>query len=125
MSRNIPFFEFFAELSVAPELRLRLAGAELTHGCIDQAERSIQLDMKVKSPLDQETLQQLREALKGVYGFQRVELNVTAPGQRRSQDGQEAGQDLDGESHQGPSWPHVGAEREDGDGHGLGQGIRL
>ncbi len=61
MSRNIPFFEFFAELSAASELRLRLAGAELTHGCIDQGERSIQLDMMVKSPLDPENIHSLEE----------------------------------------------------------------
>ena len=77
MSRNIPFFEFFAELSAASELRLRLAGAELTHGCIDQGERSIQLDMMVKSPLDQENIHSLEETLKAVYGFQKVELNIT------------------------------------------------
>ena len=47
MSRNIPFFEFFAELSASPELRLRLAGAELTHGCISPGDRSIQLDLKI------------------------------------------------------------------------------
>ena len=30
MSRNIPFFEMFTELQLSPELRLKLAGAELT-----------------------------------------------------------------------------------------------
>ena len=77
MSRNIPFFEFFAELSASPELRLRLAGAELTHGRIDRGGLSIQLDMTVKSPLDPEALHSLEETLKAVYGFQRAELNVT------------------------------------------------
>ena len=77
MSRNLPFFEFFAELSAAPELRLRLAGAELTHGRIDQGERSIELDMTVKSPLDQGGVQGLEETLRAVYGFQKVALNVT------------------------------------------------
>ncbi len=77
MSRNIPFFEFFAELSASPELRLRLAGAELTHGRIDQGERSIDLDMTVKSPLDQGGAQSLEETLRAVYGFQKVALHVT------------------------------------------------
>ena len=77
MSRNIPFFEFFAELSASPELRLRLTGAELTHGCIDQGERSIDLDMTVKSPLDQGGVQSLEETLRAVYGFQKVALHVT------------------------------------------------
>ena len=62
MSRNIPFFEFFAELSAASELRLRLAGAELTHGRIDQGDLSIQLDMTVKSPLAPEALHSLEES---------------------------------------------------------------
>ena len=77
MSRNIPFFEFFAELSASPELRLRLTGAELTHGRIDQGERSIDLDMTVKSPLDQGGVQSLEETLRAVYGFQKVALHVT------------------------------------------------
>ena len=77
MSRNIPFFEFFAELPASPELRLRLAGAELTHGRIDRGDLSIQLDMTVKSPLAPEALHSLEETLKAVYGFQRAELNVT------------------------------------------------
>ena len=77
MSRNIPFFEFFAELPASPELRLRLAGAELTHGRIDQGDLSIQLDMTVKCPLAPEALHSLEETLKAVYGFQRAELNVT------------------------------------------------
>ena len=77
MSRNIPFFEFFAELSASPELRLRLAGAELTHGCISPGDRSIQLDLTVKTPLGQEDLRSLEEKLRAVYGFERAELNVT------------------------------------------------
>ena len=77
MSRNIPFFEFFAELPASPELRLRLAGAELTRGRIDRKDLSIQLDMTVKSPLAPEALHSLEETLKAVYGFQRAELNVT------------------------------------------------
>ena len=76
MSRNIPFFEFFAGLPASPELRLRLAGAELTHGLIDRGELSIQLDMTVKTPLEPETLREAEEALKAAYGFQKVELNA-------------------------------------------------
>ena len=71
MSKNIPFFELFAELSASPELRLRLSGAELTHGRIDQGERSIQLDMTVQVPLEPEELRSLEETLKAIYGFAR------------------------------------------------------
>ena len=35
MSRNIPFFEMFAELQLSGELRLKLSGAELTGARID------------------------------------------------------------------------------------------
>ena len=76
MSRNIPLFELFAELSALPELRLRLAGAELTYACIDRAGPSICLDMSVKAPVGQESLQGLEEALKAVYGFEKVELRT-------------------------------------------------
>ena len=36
MSRDIPFFEMFTELQLSPELRLKLAGAELNGAAIDQ-----------------------------------------------------------------------------------------
>ena len=77
MSRNIPFFEMFAELPAPAELRLRLAGAEITHACIDQAEGAIVLDTAVKTPLSQEDLRELEETLKAVYGFRKAALNVT------------------------------------------------
>ena len=79
MSKNIPFFELFAELSASPELRLRLSGAELTHGRIDQGERSIQLDMTVQVPLEPEELRSLEETLKAIYGFARAEIKAVCP----------------------------------------------
>ena len=53
MSRNIPFFEMFAELQLSGELRLKLAGAELTGACIDQGiydTRRIRKGLPLKDP---------------------------------------------------------------------------
>ena len=77
MSRNIPFFEMFTELQLSPELRLKLAGAELTGAAIDQGEMSIRLQLTVKSQLSEADAQGIREALRAVYGFSRVEMDVT------------------------------------------------
>ena len=77
MSRNIPFFEMFTELQLPPELRLKLAGAELTGAAIDQGEMSIRLQLTVKSQLSEADAQGIRDALRAVYGFSRVEMDVT------------------------------------------------
>ena len=77
MSRNIPFFEMFTELQLSPELRLKLAGAELTGAAIDQGEMSIRLQLTVKSQLSEADAQGIRDALRAVYGFSRVEMDVT------------------------------------------------
>ncbi len=76
MSRNIPFFEMFAELKISPELRLKLAGAELTGAAIDRVERSIRLQLTVNSRLSEEDLLGIKEALGTVYGFSGVEMEV-------------------------------------------------
>ena len=60
MSRNIPFFEMFAELQASPELRLRLAGALLTYAQISQKDLSIELRLTVRDALTPEELQSLR-----------------------------------------------------------------
>ena len=36
MSREIPFFELFAQLQLSPELRLKLLGAVIASACIHQ-----------------------------------------------------------------------------------------
>ena len=77
MSRNIPFFEMFAELQLSGELRLKLAGAVLTGASIDQTALSIVLQLTVKNPLSDEDVQNLQECLKTVYGFVSVEIQVT------------------------------------------------
>ncbi|MDD3346511.1 PolC-type DNA polymerase III [Oscillibacter sp.] len=77
MSRNIPFFEMFAELQLSGELRLKLAGAVLTGACIDQTALSMALHLTVKTPLSEEDAQGIREAIRLVYGFSAVEMDVT------------------------------------------------
>ena len=77
MSRNIPFFEMFTELQSSPQLRLRLAGTELTAAAIDQTEMSIRLELTVKIPLCEGDIQAVKDALQAVYGFSRVETVIT------------------------------------------------
>ena len=77
MSRNIPFFEMFAELQLSGELRLKLAGAELTGARIDQAAMTIQLLLTVKSGLSDEDLQSVKDAIRAVYGFASVDIDMT------------------------------------------------
>ena len=84
MSRDIPFFEMFAELQASPELRLKLAGAAVLAAAIGQSDRSIRLRLSVKSPLQPEDTAALQKALREVYGFASAELETvrteTPPG---------------------------------------------
>ena len=45
MSREIPFFELFAQLQLSPELRLKLLGAVIASACIHQDTLSMELAM--------------------------------------------------------------------------------
>ena len=74
MSRNIPFFEMFAELQASPELRLRLVGALLTYAQISQKDLSIELRLTVRDALTPEELQSLKSMIGAVYGFSHVEI---------------------------------------------------
>ena len=77
MSKDIPFFEMFTELQLSGELRLKLAGAVLTGACIDQAAMSIVLHLLVKSPLTEDDIRGIQSAIQAVYGFAKVEMDVT------------------------------------------------
>ena len=72
MSRNIPFFEMFAELQASPELRLRLAGALLTYAQISQKDLSIELRLTVRDALTPEELQSLKSMIGAVYEIGRA-----------------------------------------------------
>ena len=67
----------FTELQLSPELRLKLAGAVLSGAAIDQGEMSIRLQLAVKSQLSEEDLRGIQDALRAVYGFSRVEMDIT------------------------------------------------
>ena len=77
MSRDIPFFEMFTELRLSGELRLKLAGAVLKGARIDQGAMTMALELLVKLPLAEEELEEIREAIRGVYGLAQVEIAVT------------------------------------------------
>ena len=77
MSRDIPFFEMFTELQLSGELRLRLAGAVVNGACIDQASLSLSLRLTTRAELEEAELEELKRLLMGVYGFQRVAVEVT------------------------------------------------
>ena len=77
MSKDIPFFEMFTELQLSGELRLKLAGAVLTGACIDQTAMSIVLHLLVKSPLTEDDIRGIQSAIQAVYGFTKVEMDVT------------------------------------------------
>ena len=59
MSREIPFFELFAQLQLSPELRLKLLGAVIASACIHQDTLSMELAMIVKHPLEPSDLDEL------------------------------------------------------------------
>ena len=85
MASKIPFFDMFAELQSVPELRLKLFGAELTGASIDQSTMSLTLNLEVKNPLTEKDRQEVCEALMRVYGFQKVDLEVTCVEQPQSE----------------------------------------
>ncbi len=99
MSRDIPFFEMFTELRLSGELRLKLAGAVLKGARIDQGAMTMALELLVKLPLAEEELEEIRQAIRGVYGLAQVEIAVTcraepaptSPAAERPRGGQSGG----------------------------------
>ena len=67
----------FTELRLSGELRLKLAGAVLKGARIDQGAMTMALELLVKLPLAEEELEEIREAIRGVYGLAQVEIAVT------------------------------------------------
>ena len=74
---NIPFFDMFAELQSLPELRLKLAGAELSGASIDQSSMSISLKLLTKQPLTEPDVAMVQDNICRVYGFSSVTFDVT------------------------------------------------
>ena len=67
----------FTELRLSGELRLKLAGAVLKGARIDQGAMTMALELLVKLPLAEEELEEIRQAIRGVYGLAQVEIAVT------------------------------------------------
>ena len=89
MSREIPFFELFAQLQLSPELRLKLLGAVIASACIHQDTLSMELAMIVKHPLEPSDLDELNSAIRNGYGLNEVRFRVTLkeeqlPSQRKA-----------------------------------------
>lgn len=77
MAKNIPFFDMFAELQLSGALRLKLAGAELTGASIDQGAMSISMQLTVRTVMSAEDLEDLKQMIRGVYGFRQVDIDLT------------------------------------------------
>jgi len=77
MAKNIPFFDMFSELQYSGELRLKLAGAELTGAVIEQEEMRISLFLTTQSPLAADDVENLKQMICGVYGFRQVEIELS------------------------------------------------
>ena len=73
MARNIPFFDMFAELQLSGELRLKLAGAEITGAVIDQGKMTISLDLTARTPMSEADAHALESLIRGC-------LLYTSPG---------------------------------------------
>ena len=89
MSREIPFFELFAQLQLSPELRLKLLGAVIASACIHQDTLSMELAMIVKHSLEPSDLDELNSAIRNGYGLNEVRFRVTLkeeqlPSQRKA-----------------------------------------
>ena len=89
MSREIPFFELFAQLQLSPELRLKLLGAVIASACIHQDTLSMELAMIVKHPLEPSDLDELNSTIRNGYGLNVVRFRVTlkeeqTPSQRKA-----------------------------------------
>ena len=67
----------FTELRLSGELRLKLAGAVLKGARIDQGAMTMALELLVKLPLAEEELEEIRQAIREVYGLAQVEIAVT------------------------------------------------
>lgn len=88
MSREIPFFELFAQLQLSPELRLKLLGAVVVSACIQRESLSMELALTVRHPLEPADLDEMNAAIRRGYGLNDVKIRLTLkeeqpPSQRR------------------------------------------
>ena len=96
MSREIPFFELFAQLQLSPELRLKLLGAVVVSACIQRESLSMELALTVRHPLEPADLDEMNAAIRRGYGLNDVKIRLTLkeeqpPSQRKTTPEQAAG----------------------------------
>ena len=96
MSREIPFFELFAQLQLSPELRLKLLGAVVISACIQRENLSMELTLTVRHPLEPADLDEMNAAIRRGYGLNDVKIRLTLkeeqpPSQRKAAPEQAAG----------------------------------
>ena len=96
MSREIPFFELFAQLQLSPELRLKLLGAVVISACIQRESLSMELALTVRHPLEPADLDEMNAAIRRGYGLNDVKIRLTLkeeqpPSQRKATPEQAAG----------------------------------
>ena len=77
MSREIPFFELFAQLQLSPELRLKLLGAVVISACIHRESLSMELALTVRHPLEPADLDEMNAAIRRGYGLNDVKIRLT------------------------------------------------
>ena len=130
MSREIPFFELFAQLQLSPELRLKLLGTVIASACIHQDTLSMELAMIVKHPLEPSDLDELNSAIRNGYGLNEVRFRVTLkeeqlPSQWKAAAAPSApsGGGPSGPVHQGQARGNEDAGSENGQCHGKRQGV--
>ena len=89
MSREIPFFELFAQLQLSPELRLKLLGAVVVSACIQRESLAMELALTVSHPLEPADLDEMNAAIRRGYGLSDVKIRLTLkeeqlPSQRKA-----------------------------------------
>ncbi|MDY3282857.1 PolC-type DNA polymerase III [Dysosmobacter sp.] len=77
MAKKILFFQLFADLLVPPELKIRLAGANITNAVIDQKSFTMDLRITTRQPLSEEDTADLQRMIAATYGFTKVTLTHT------------------------------------------------
>ena len=82
MSREIPFFELFAQLQLSPELRLKLLGAVVVSACI-QRQRSTAKWKAVAASPSRITAQPRKKLLDRVNSTAHTSMAMTRPSNRR------------------------------------------
>ena len=127
MSREIPFFELFAQLQLSPELRLKLLGAVVVSACIQRESLSMELALTVRHPLDAADLDEMNAAIRRGYGLNDVKIRLTLkeeqpPSQRKAATEQAAGGGAAAGGREPHCLSHLRPHPHQSDPHGGGSG---